>query len=77
MCRVLFVSKSGYLRWISAPASQRRREDDRLGVRVQAIHAQHRLIATARVQIQGQQRGLVDALLGQRAVDAPAKIPRG
>lgn len=38
MCEVLDVSPSGYYAWKSRPTSERARQDERLGLRVEAAH---------------------------------------
>lgn len=42
---------------------------------LQAAHHLDRLVPATRVQMHRHQRGLVDALLGQRVIDPHAKIP--
>jgi len=38
LCRNLDVSRSGYHKWRCTPPSERRREDERLGAEIRAIH---------------------------------------
>jgi transposase InsO family protein len=42
LCTVLGVSRSGFHKWRKAPPSQRRREDERLGAEIRAIHRRSR-----------------------------------
>jgi putative transposase len=42
LCRILGVSRSGFFAWLSRPACARRRADDLLGARIEAIHADSR-----------------------------------
>jgi transposase InsO family protein len=42
LCRNLDVSRSGFHKWSKAPPSQRRRDDERLGVEIRAIHRRSR-----------------------------------
>jgi putative transposase len=42
LCANLDVSRSGYHRWRNAPPSQRRRDDERLGAEIRAIHRRSR-----------------------------------
>lgn len=42
LCRVLGVSRSGFHKWSKAPPSRRRRDDERLGAEIRAIHRRSR-----------------------------------
>lgn len=41
LCRVLDVSRSGYMQWRGRPPSDRQRSNDRLGARLRVIHAEN------------------------------------
>jgi transposase InsO family protein len=41
ICRVLGVSRTGYLQWLQRPASPRQRRNDELGAQLRVIHAEN------------------------------------
>ena len=41
ICRVLGVSRTGYLQWLRRPASPRQRRNDELGAQLRVIHAEN------------------------------------
>jgi len=41
ICRVLGVSRTGYLQWLGRPASPRQRRNDELGAQLRVIHAEN------------------------------------
>lgn len=41
MCRVLGVSRTGYLQWLRRPASPRQRRNDELGAQLRVLHAEN------------------------------------
>jgi len=41
LCRVLGVSRSGYLQWLTRPASPRQRRNEELGAQLRVIHAEN------------------------------------
>ena len=42
LCRTLAVSRAGFYAWHTRPPALRTQQDQRLGVEVQAIHAESR-----------------------------------
>jgi putative transposase len=42
LCRTLSVSRAGFYAWQTRPSAPRMRADDRLGLEIAAIHAEHR-----------------------------------
>ena len=58
MCQVLDVSPSGYYAWKSRPISERARQDEHLGLRIEAAHEHSRSIyGSPRVAAQLRARG--------------------
>ena len=41
LCRVLGVSRTGYLQWLRRPASPRQRRNEELGAQLRVIHAEN------------------------------------
>ena len=58
MCQVLDVSPSGYYAWKSRPTSERARQDEQLGLRIEAAHDHSRgIYGSPRVAAQLRSRG--------------------
>ena len=80
LCENLGVSRSGYYRWKKNPLSQRRRDDERLGAEIRAIHRRSRerygsprVHAELRAQGQNVSRKRVARLMGENGLKA---LPR-
>ena len=58
LCRVLEVSRAGFYAWHTRPAAPRTQQDQRLGVEIQAIHAECRQrYGSPRVHAELRERG--------------------
>ena len=80
LCENLGVSRSGYYRWKKNPLSQRKRDDERLGAEIRAIHRRSRerygsprVHAELRAQGQNVSRKRVARLMGENGLKA---LPR-
>jgi len=58
LCRVLEVSRAGFYAWHTRPPARRTQQDQRLGVEIQAIHAESRQrYGSPRVHAELRERG--------------------